>query len=157
MICTDGTKTATKNVVIDTQYQAENISLAYSFYLFKSGEGWKVPRGTFADGTDYVTISDRGYYTELTIDMSPYSSINIDYISRCTESDNYGTYWGLGPDNSTGHAGGGNWTCRGLIGQTERNQRVVKSLSFNSLPSTVYFKIYETYTSGSPMYNLWLE
>ena len=88
--CTDGSKTKSQNVVIERQYQGENIKLFYDYTLYD--------HGTFRDGFQFkykgepevrnVDFLHLGAYTYVgiywfspSIDLSEYSLLSIDFQS----------------------------------------------------------------------------
>lgn len=106
--CTDGTKTASKSVVISTQYQVEDVTLIYRTYLYDTGDeciavsgGWQgralkvktsesavVPTVTKGASTITAKVSNSGKGGVLEIindfDLSDYSTLyfDIDSTSR---------------------------------------------------------------------------
>lgn len=85
--CTDGTRTKSQNVVIDRQYQAENVVLAYARYIYNAGDeyiditgGWQVSNlssGRASKESGWLNVS-----TLLSADYRQSAVGTISVISR---------------------------------------------------------------------------
>ena len=112
--CTDGTKTASKAVIIKTKGQVESVGLTYELVLFESGKGALVEFETYHDTYGTISITDeaitigktKDIQCEVTVrsevlDLSEYNTLeviinvssiisayphNIGVISETTES-----------------------------------------------------------------------
>lgn len=102
--CTNGTNTASQTVSITAEGQAKSVDLAYTLYIFKSGEGAKVEYyaghgglASIAVGTDKITMSYSGttgavescFRAKDKYNLSNYSTLYLDLVNSKSLSDQY--------------------------------------------------------------------
>ncbi|MGN0982798.1 MAG: hypothetical protein ACI4O0_07905 [Candidatus Limivicinus sp.] len=162
--CTDGSETASETVVITTEGQLESIILDYTFYLFKSGRGFRNGfRLTIQDGTTYesddtnaIYLLDKAAIFNPGIDLSKFSTIHVDgYSTGSGYHHKFGvsksaTDYGSNPSAETGNP----WKAYADI---PYQTRAAVSLDISGITDADgYIKI-GVVNNGVYVYNIWLE
>ena len=164
--CTDGTKTKSQNVVIQWQYEAQWVQLAYTFDIIRDGElkngfvfsraEWETGQATTfgtADGAFFLEGNQGcGGYVSQMIDFSPFSELTIDSAKNW----NQWSYVSV-TDSTSWEDGAGNFIVNHR--DADPYQRKTYKLDVSSVSGEHYFKIHG-YTDGTQkfnIYNIWLE
>lgn len=155
---TDGTKTATQDVLVDviTEYEIE---MDYTLWLFKNGDECIDVTGGWGNGNIGTSIdeSNGSTRTKNTIDVSSISKIT----ARCKTgsiSCSWDDYWiGIGVSDVTGiHIG--NATIKSVISKPSSNTEYTITLDVSSLSGN-YYVIIGSYGITVPVsfYEVWAE
>ena len=167
---TNGTDTATQTVSITTSGQGKAISLAYKYYIFRTGTGLasgltinKTNGNTPTVNTTSISwtgsVSGGGFcfYTSPGIPLADYTSLKIDFECSYNYGGEYSIAFGFGTDATTGSIiGNTNWTAK-VANQTNGTiARNTLSCDVSDLTTSQYFKMAGLYTAGT-IYNIWLE
>lgn len=162
-----GSQSASKAVSITAEGQVETVTLAFEFYIFKSGSG--LTSGYSVEGSG-GTVSDSAIswsgdssgggisiYINPAVALNNYTKLCVDFACYYNWGGDYGMGFGVGTTtNVSSLISGTEWTAKVTNSTSGAIARNTVQCDISALTDSEYIKVVGSY-SGGEIYNIWLE
>lgn len=169
--CTDGTDTASQNVVIDSQYQAENVELFYLLYLYRNGNQFVYVTGGWAIFNNQAVLNDDNIYckqngvgvygygnahTSNMIDLTDFSTLNFKCRGSTTQDTaDWRSAVGISKYNNVNTQSPDKWTSRVILPNDTVEH--ILTVDISAVTGEYYILATNGYIHGQYVYEVWCE